>query len=83
VHLASTERYLNQAFSWGRHGLALQFHAEVRERSLERWYIGHACEIAATAGVSVAQLRAEARRHDAMLQTRAAELWQNWVSTFV
>jgi GMP synthase (glutamine-hydrolysing) len=82
VHRASTERYLNQAFSWGRHGLALQFHAEVREAALERWYIGHACEIAATPAVSVAQLRAETRRYDAVLQTQAAALWQGWLSTF-
>jgi len=82
VHLASTERYSNQAFAWGRRGLALQFHAEVRLAALERWYIGHACEIAATPGVSVAQLRAEAGRYDAMLQTQAAALWQSWLSTF-
>lgn len=81
IRLASTQHYANQAFSWGRNGLALQFHAEVSEAALERWYIGHACEIAATTGVSVQQLRAQARRHDAMLQAQAGKLWQNWLST--
>jgi GMP synthase (glutamine-hydrolysing) len=80
IHLASTESYPSQAFSWGRNGLALQFHAEVREATLERWYIGHACEIAATPGVSVAHLRAEAAQYDAMLQMQAAKLWETWLS---
>lgn len=81
IHLASTEHYQNQAFSWGRNGLALQFHAEVSAGALERWYIGHACEIAVTTGISVAGLRAEAERHGALLQERAANLWQVWLST--
>ena len=43
--LASTPRYKNQAFAWQRHGLALQCHIEATAAGLERWYIGHACEI--------------------------------------
>lgn len=41
-HLASSARYPNQAFAWGRHGLALQFHPEVDVRTVERWLISHA-----------------------------------------
>jgi GMP synthase (glutamine-hydrolysing) len=80
--LASTESYRNQAFSWGRHALALQFHAEVREAALERWYIGHACEINATPGISVEHLRTAARQCDATLQAHAPKLWQSWLSSF-
>lgn len=80
IHLASTENYENQAFSWGKHALALQFHPEVRKSSLERWYIGHACEIAATAGISVDQLRAEAARYAPSLQAPAGQLWASWLS---
>lgn len=80
IHLASTETYENQAFSWKKSALALQFHAEVRKSSLERWYIGHACEIAATANVSVDQLRTEAERYAPSLQARAAKLWEGWLS---
>ncbi len=36
--LASTSKYPNQAFSWGKHCLALQFHPEVTARGLERWF---------------------------------------------
>ncbi len=81
VHLASTDACRNQAFAWRRRGLALQFHAEVRPAALERWYIGHACEISATAGISVAALRAEAARHGAALQKPAEVLWANWISS--
>ncbi|HSN21910.1 MAG TPA: glutamine amidotransferase [Usitatibacter sp.] len=77
--LASTPVYENQAFSYGRNALALQFHAEARARDLERWYIGHACELAA-AGLDVARLRADAARHSASLEDRAAKLWSAWLS---
>lgn len=36
VHLASTAAYANQAFSWAKRGLALQFHVEATMLSLER-----------------------------------------------
>lgn len=81
IHLASTAICANQAFSWGRRGLALQFHPEVREAELERWYIGHACEIAATAGISVADLRAQAAQYAPALQVHAAKVWASWLSS--
>ena len=60
--LASTPLTPNQAFSWGKAALGLQFHVEATGLGLERWYIGHAGEIATTPGLSVAGLRAETRR---------------------
>ena len=50
--LASTEKYRNQAFALGDFALGLQFHLEVTVEALERWYVGHACELA-KAGVDV------------------------------
>ncbi len=78
VHLAQTERYRHQAFAWGTHGLALQFHLEIEAAGLERWYIGHACEIAGTPGLSVPVLRGEAEHWApplAPLAARAVEAW--------
>jgi GMP synthase (glutamine-hydrolysing) len=57
VHLAATPVCHNQAFSVGAHALALQFHAEAFGLALETWFVGHACEIAATPGLTVPQLR--------------------------
>lgn len=79
VHLAATAVCENQAFAWGRHTLALQFHAEVTAGGLERWFIGHAGEIAATPGVSVAQLRADTARWNAVLETQARRCLEEWL----
>jgi len=80
VHLAATPQTPNQAFAWERHGLALQFHIETSGRGLERWYVGHSCEIAATAGTSVATLREEARRHAEALAAPARAALANWIA---
>ncbi len=45
--LASSERYAHQAYSIDNYALAIQFHPEVTADGLERWYVGHACELAA------------------------------------
>jgi GMP synthase (glutamine-hydrolysing) len=55
--LVSNQHYQNQAFAHGRNALALQFHIEADPHLLERWYVGHAAELAA-AKVSVSELRA-------------------------
>lgn len=77
--LASTPRYKNQAFAWERHGLALQCHLEATAAGLERWYIGHACEVAATPSLSVPVLRAEARHWAPPLAPRAAQCLESWL----
>ncbi len=61
--LASSDLYPHQAFSWGSCALALQFHIETTARGLERWFIGHAGEIAQTAGLSVSALRADSAHY--------------------
>jgi len=78
-HLASSAVYDNQAFAWGDSTLALQFHPEVTADGLERWYIGHACEIA-HAGLDPAALRAEGRAKAPRLQQAAEKLWRSWLA---
>jgi GMP synthase (glutamine-hydrolysing) len=80
THLASTPSYANQAFAWGTRGLALQCHAEVTARGLERWFLSHAHEIDHTPGVSVGQLRKDTQHYAPRLQVPAASLWQTWVN---
>ena len=82
LHLAATRRTPNQAFAWERHGLALQFHIETTARGLERWYVGHAVEIAATPGVSVAGLRADAQRCATPLAVAARGVLAAWLDGF-
>jgi GMP synthase (glutamine-hydrolysing) len=77
--LASTDGCPNQAFSRGPRQLALQFHPEVTARGLAQWFVGHACEIAATPGVSVAQLRADTARWAPVLARRGPGVLASWL----
>ena len=77
--LASTKLYENQAFAWGERALALQFHTEVTAHGLERWFIGHAAEIAATRGIDVASLRRQTRRAAPRLEARGPRVLGAWL----
>ena len=61
VRLASTAMTPNQAFARGDKVLGLQFHIEAETRKIERWLIGHTCELG-VAGLDVAALREDLRR---------------------
>lgn len=79
VHLASSEQYRNQAFSYQHNGLALQFHPEVTVRGLERWFIGHTCEISTAIELSVQQLRRGTHQYGERLQATAQLCWDDWL----
>lgn len=79
VHLAATDACANQAFQVGHHALALQFHLEVTASGLESWYVGHTGEIAATPGITVADLRAGTRRWAGGLAPRANAAVSGWL----
>jgi len=80
AHLAASDRYVNQAFAWGRGALGLQFHPEVTAEGLERWYIGHACEIAGQEMIDVRTLREESRRKAGPLEFAASQFWSLWLN---
>jgi len=77
-HLASSELYPNQAFSYGN-TLALQFHPEVTARALEQWYVGHTGEIHQTDGISVNKLRNDTHQFADTLQARAYTFFSEWL----
>jgi len=79
AHLAATERTPHQAFALGRHALGLQFHIEASAPGLERWYVGHALEIATTPGVSLANLRADAALCAPRLAASAQAALNSWL----
>ncbi len=78
-HLAASALYPQQAFAWGQRGLALQFHPEVEARGLERWYIGHTAELAAS-GIAVPELRRRSGQCAPRLAAAAGELWREWLA---
>ena len=62
VGLASTAITPNQAFSHGKNVLGLQFHVEAEASQIERWLIGHTCELG-VAGLDIVGLRKDLHRH--------------------
>jgi GMP synthase (glutamine-hydrolysing) len=78
--LASTEICPNQAFSLGRHALACQFHPEISHRGFERWLVGHAVELAAVPGVSLAALRQDTEHLSRESASRGAAGLSEWVA---
>jgi GMP synthase (glutamine-hydrolysing) len=78
-HLAGTNAYPNQAFAIGRQTLGLQFHPEVTAAGLERWYVGHACELG-NAGICVPKLRQESEAFAPALEDAAQRFWGEWLS---
>ena len=78
--LASTGICPNQAFSLGPAALGLQFHLEVVPAEIERWLIGHACEIAGLkTGATVTSLRADTRALGPGLTVRATDIFREWL----
>ncbi|MCK9908504.1 glutamine amidotransferase [Microbacteriaceae bacterium K1510] len=78
VLLASNTLYANQAFSFGARALALQFHAEVDQRHLEEWFVGHAVELS-TNGISVRDLRQSTALAAKEARARSARIFSDWL----
>lgn len=78
VRLASTAVCAHQAFAVGRHVLGLQCHLEADPLRIERWLVGHACELA-QAGIDARTLRAEAQAVQARLPQAASAVFARWL----
>jgi GMP synthase (glutamine-hydrolysing) len=77
--LASTSSYPHQAFSAGKRVLGLQFHLEVTPRDLERWYVGHACEISGESRLDVSAMRRQGKKHSGELLPVAKTIFRDWL----
>lgn len=77
--LASSDLYPNQAFRVGPHILALQFHAEVAADSLEKWLIGHTCELR-QAQIDIPALRANHQQYAPQLQQVSATVLSQFLA---
>ena len=78
IKLAETPACANQAFALGPNILGLQFHPEADAKRIERWLIGHACELA-TAGVEPGVLRTDAARYGAPLRDAGRLMFSQWL----
>lgn len=79
VRLASNAIYPNQAFAVGAHVLATQFHIEADLEKLERWLVGHACELA-KAEIDIVALRAAAEAQAASYARQAEQVFAPWLA---
>ena len=76
VRLASTVAYPNQAFSIGKHVLALQFHLEVQPDAIAPWISGNRAELAA-AGIAPEPLL---KGEHAITQHAACNVMKAWLA---
>ena len=77
--LASTPMVRHQAFALGPNALGLQFHAEADPRTIERWLIGHACELS-QAGIEPAGLRRATAQLPGSFRACSAQVLRNWLA---
>ncbi|GAB3246550.1 type 1 glutamine amidotransferase family protein [Chitinimonas naiadis] len=80
--LASSERYPNQVFAIGQHGLGLQCHPELQSGRIGEWLTGHAAELHA-AGIDPATLQAGAERHGPEMSRRGQQALAAWLDELV
>jgi GMP synthase (glutamine-hydrolysing) len=78
TRLAGTQACANQAFSIGGHVLALQCHPEADPSRIERWLVGHACELAQV-GIDPRALRAQAQGLQTDLPLAARMAFASWL----
>ena len=81
--LASTESYPNQAFSYGKNILALQFHPEVTQHGMEKWFIGHIGEIMQAQNVSVERLRQDTQQFANRLEVQGELFFNSWFNAVI
>jgi GMP synthase (glutamine-hydrolysing) len=78
VGLAATAACPHQGFALGPRVLGLQCHLEADPRRLERWLVGHACELA-QAGVDPRALRQAAAQLQSRLPAAAQAVFTAWL----
>lgn len=79
LRLASSPLTINQAFSYGKHALGLQFHLEVDAAEIEQWLIGHALEIAETPGVNPTDLRQDSAKYGGIVAVSGIRCISKWL----
>lgn len=76
--LASTKATRHQAFVLGDYALATQFHVEVDGKLIEKWLIGHTCELS-HAGISIPALRQETEKQRARAAAAGMAMLKDWL----
>lgn len=77
--LASTRLVRNQAFAIGTHALGLQCHLEAQASQIERWLIGHTCELS-HAGINLNEIRRGTSQWGLALEQATQKAFLGWLA---
>jgi len=83
ILLASSDQCQNQAFSYGSNILALQFHPEITQAAMEKWFIGHFAEIMQTANIDVVGLRSDTKQYAGRFEVQSELFFNDWLNKVV
>jgi GMP synthase (glutamine-hydrolysing) len=78
--LASTDVCKHQVYSVGKNVIAFQCHPEACAATMERWLIGHTCELG-HAKISVPDLRTQIAHHGKTLESQGAKFFTEWLDS--
>lgn len=76
--LGSSNKYENQAFSYGRNVMGVQFHPEIRACTLEGWYVGSAAAVA-KGEINLKQIRKDSAENIATLVQQSRLFFGEWL----
>ncbi len=76
--LASSEKYQNQAFSYGKNALGLQFHSEVTPAMLKGWSVGGA-DLVACGKLDIHRLRRDTDEHGPRMMAQTEKFMLEWM----
>lgn len=77
--LASSNLCPNQAFTYQKHILALQFHMEANPSKIEQWLVGHSHELN-NAKINLNQLRTDAKKYNHLLTQAGKTTFLQWLT---
>ena len=80
--LASTDAYPHQAFSVNEHILALQFHIEASADNMEKWLIGHTCELR-NFSINISKLRTDNQKFAPQLELVSSKIIKNFMASLL
>ncbi len=80
--LASSQKYTNQIFSYGKNALAIQSHPEVRAEQLEKWYESFADDLDnETRGLDESRIRADTEKYLTTLNRQTELFFNEWLDS--
>lgn len=81
VRLASSDKYDNQAFSYGKNAIGVQFHPEMRPCMLKGWYVGAAGSVA-NGDIHLPTLRDDADKYMDRMSQQTRLFFDEWLRQY-